>query len=125
MEGTWNLAHEEIVVIMQNGTADTLSVKENVGMMLLEPTATVGGSNVFLDFSLTLVNSNFRWVALPFKCDDARKRVFVYNFFCNDIFGCDLVCTIEKDTPTEQRWSFIKSLGNGQHRKTTWVLVKG
>ncbi|RMG61690.1 MAG: hypothetical protein D6722_19345 [Bacteroidetes bacterium] len=121
MEGTWTLAHEEVVHILPSGEVVPISEGQNLGTLLLENN---DDSRVFLDYTLTLPGVNFDWNQKPFKCDEARRRVFFYNFFCNEIFNCDLVATIQEDTPQRQVWMFIRPEGNGIHRRVTWTFER-
>ncbi|MEZ4826452.1 MAG: hypothetical protein R3C61_09175 [Bacteroidia bacterium] len=125
MEGVWNIAHEEIVIIHPDGSVADVSETENVGVLTLTAEE---GDRVFRTYSLTLTNSTFSLSGLPFKADEELKRVFFYNFFCGDIFGCDWVGTIEVNEKNRQQWSFIRQIDNpngaDSHRKTTWTLSR-
>lgn len=125
MEGSWNIARQETSVIGNDGTVTDVEVITDAGTLLLsEPS---GGSDLFLDYTLTLSFSSFTWSGLPFKTDDFNKRVFFYNFFCPDLFGCDWVGTIEEDQPGKQVWVFFRRTtmnGAQAHRKTVWTLER-
>ena len=123
MEGVWKI-DEVIVLINQDGSTSPVSETDGVGTLIL--TRPEFDDGVFLDYSLSLTNSNYSWSNQPFKTDEARKRVFFYYFYCPDLFGCDMVATIEMDKRNEQRWSFFRqvSQGNATHRKVTWTLTR-
>jgi hypothetical protein len=120
MEGTWQM-DETVILINQDGSTTPVSETPAVGTLLLQSN---GASGIAMDYSLTLTNSTYTWEILPFKTDEDNKRVFFYYFFCNEIFGCDLVATIEKNERNLQQWSWVRPAGNGQHKKVTWVLKK-
>lgn len=125
MEGSWNIARQETSVINNDGTVSDVEIITDAGTLLLtEPS---GGSNLFLDYTLSLNFSTFTLSGLPFKTDEFNKRVFFYNFFCPDVFGCDWVGTIEEDQPGKQVWVFFRrTTTNGvqAHRKTVWTLER-
>jgi hypothetical protein len=122
MEGTWNIAREIIEIIQTDGTTTLESDERNVGFFTF--TSPPDGV-VFTNYSLVLNNSSFSINSEPFKCDEERKRVFFYYFYCLDLFGCDLVATIEEDGRNRQVWSFIRPTGEEvNHRKVTWELEK-
>jgi len=120
MEGTWTI-NEAITRIYEDGSTEVISNTPNVGTLLLEPSDFEGG--VFLDYTLTLNNSSFTWVQKPFKTGEGRKRVFFYYFYCEELFNCDMVATIEEDKRNSQKWSFYKN-ESGFHRKVTWELSR-
>ncbi|MCB0705136.1 MAG: hypothetical protein KDC34_07490 [Saprospiraceae bacterium] len=125
MEGTWNIAEETIILINPDGKTELVSQATDVGTLLLEEP--ILGDGIFLDYTIVLNNNPYTWVKLPFKTDDERKRVFFYNFYCGDVFNCDMSATIEVDKKDEQMWSFFRqdtaTSGSGTaHRKTTWTL---
>ena len=121
MVGTWNIDREVIEQIFPDRSVVEEADNENIGTLLLEEQAGIG--EVFLDYTLRIDGVNYPWNQLPFKTDEERKRVFFYNFFCPEIFGCDLVCTIVKDERNRQVWHFIRPQ-SGQHRKVTWTLSR-
>lgn len=127
MEGTWDIVEESIILINPDGTTETLSEKTDVGVLTL--TEPVFDDGVFLDYTLTLNDGSFSWSLQPFKADEEAKRVFFYYFYCNDLFGCDMIATIESDKRNTQQWSFYRKTGatsgsGTAHRKTTWVLER-
>ena len=127
MEGTWNIANETIVQIMPDGSTQVTSDTDNAGTLIIEEDDFELGK-VFMNYSLSLTTSNFNWTQEPFKTDEERKRVFLYYFYCEDLFGCDMIATIEEDKPNRQVWNFFRQDGsvNGVtvHRKVTWTLEK-
>ena len=124
MLGAWTIG-EEVVQIQADGSTHEVSKSMEVGTIsFAEPEFDEG---VFLDYTLLLNNSSFSLHQQPFKTDESRSRAFLYYFYCNELFHCDLIATIEKDTRKEQVWSFFRQDNfNGQptHRKTTWTLTK-
>ncbi|MDP5170640.1 MAG: hypothetical protein NWR72_10370 [Bacteroidia bacterium] len=123
--GSWNIAVQETQVINSDGSISDERRETDVGeLTITEP----DGSPTYLEYSLTLTNSNYRWNFLPFKTDDTNQRVFFYFFFCSDILGCDWVGTIEENLPDRQVWVFYRSTtgsnGAPAHRKTTWRLER-
>jgi hypothetical protein len=128
MEGVWNIAQEEIVLINPAGSTDPVSSGTDIGVLTLEAGDFIDQSAGSLYYTLELTNSNFSWRDLSFKTDPERKRVFFYNFYCDDLFGCDMIATIIEDKPNQQVYSFIRRAGstNGGsiHRKTTWTLER-
>jgi len=125
MEGTWIIEREVIEQIYADGTVIEEADNENIGTLLLEDQEGVG--NVFLDYTLQINGATYPWNRLPFKTGEERKRVFFYNFFCPEVFGCDLVCTIIEDERNRQVWQFVRPRGSGatfHHRKVTWTLTR-
>ncbi len=120
MEGSWEIIQEEIILIKRDGNTELLSDKENVGSLLLSDP---GFGDTFLDYTLRIEGTTYPWNQLPFKTDEERKRVFFYNFFCADLFGCDFVGTILEDKVNRQRWQFIRPSGD-DHRRITWTLER-
>jgi hypothetical protein len=120
MEGSWNIARETVILINPDGTTDLLVDDEDAGTLLLSEDAL---SDKFLIYTLRLNRSNFQWAPNSMKCDEERKRVMFYFFYCGDIFGCDMNATIEEDMPDRQVWSFFRPVGDG-HRKVTWTLER-
>ncbi|MFY0672744.1 MAG: hypothetical protein JXQ87_05045 [Bacteroidia bacterium] len=123
MEGTWQM-NEVIIHINPDGTSTQISETPIFGTLILQNDPNAIDVGIWLEYSITLNNSNFRWELLPFKTDEDNKRVFFYNFFCNELFGCDLVATIEKNERNLQQWSWIRPEANGVHKKVTWTLTK-
>lgn len=116
---------EVISNIYSDGSSQIESETENVGTLTLVPSEIEDG--VFLEYTLELADGSFMWSAKPFKTDESRKRVFFYYFYCEELFGCDMVATIEEDSRKKQVWSFFRPTNqNGQptHRKVTWTLTK-
>ncbi|MCB0637954.1 MAG: hypothetical protein KDC54_15100 [Lewinella sp.] len=125
MEGTWEITREVITLIKPDGSTETTVDRENAGVLELNDD---NDDKFFLNYNLTVDGSNYSWVNLPFQCDEERKRVLFYYFYCDDIFGCDMIATIEEDKPRRQQWSFFRQSGSEPggtvHRKVTWVLEK-
>jgi len=120
MEGSWTI-DETITHIYPDGQSEEVSSGKGIGTLLLEPPEFDEG--VFLDYTLTLNNSSFTWSKKPFKTDEGRKRVFFYYFYCEELFNCDMVATIEEDEKSTQKWSFYRPEA-GYHRKVTWELTR-
>lgn len=118
MEGTW-IIDETITHIYPDGRAEVASTTPSVGTLLLERSDFDDG--VFLDYTLTLNNSSYSWNRKPFKTDEGRKRVFFYYFYCEELFNCDMVATIEEDKANSQVWNFYR-VESGYHRKVHWKL---
>ena len=124
LQGSWNIAHERVILINPDGTTETLEDRDDAGTLLL----TAQGDNYFLNYSLTVVGSNFTWVDKSFTTDEKQKRVLFYNFYCEELFGCDMIATIEERANNRQVWSFFRRAGSSSggtiHRKTTWILER-
>lgn len=121
MEGSWNMARETIVRINPDGTVDELANRVDAGIIEFSQDEF---DNFFVNYSISLNYDPFRWTDKSFKTDEKNKRAIFYNFYCEDLFGCDMIATIETNERDRQIWSFYRSLGAGAHRKTTWTLVR-
>lgn len=126
MVGTWNIVEERSQRINSDGTIDQVENSTDVGELILsEPSFS---ADIFMDYSIFFTASGFSLRDRAFKTDEDRKRVFFYNFFCDDLFGCDWAGTIEEDEPARQVWTFYRRTsganGGSAHRKITWTLEK-
>ncbi len=120
MEGSWSLVKEEIALINPDGTTDLESESENIGSLTL---TNPENSDLFLYYDLSIPGVYNR-ARDGFKIGEEGERVFFYYFYCDDIFGCDLVCTIVENSSNRQVWQFIRPRGNGVHRRVTWTFER-
>ena len=128
MEGVWNIAQEDIIRINPDGSVEQVSSGTDIGTLTLREGDGIDQSANFLYYTIELASSNYSWRDLPFKSEEEQKRVFFYYFYCQDLFHCDMIATIEEDQANRQKWSFFRREGSGNggtvHRKTTWVLER-
>lgn len=125
MVGTWNIVQEDVRRINSDGTVDREATNLQIGTLLLtEPDF----SAILIDYSITFPGANFSRSGYGFKTDENAKRVFLYNFFCDDIYNCDWVGTIEEDETDRQVWTFYRGTtganGAPAHWKYTWTLER-
>ncbi|MEM6262926.1 MAG: hypothetical protein AAGI38_10495 [Bacteroidota bacterium] len=123
--GEWNIATEKRVLVKADGKEEILVDTTNVGTLMLAETEEDG---IFLSYTLSLADGSFSIQDQPFKLDNYGKRAFFYYFYCSELFGCDMIATIEEDQKDRQVWSFFRRAGTTsqgpEHRKTTWFLER-
>jgi hypothetical protein len=120
MEGNWELTQEEQIWIKPDGTTELLSEGTNLGTLTLtNPT----DSDLFLYYDLQIPGV-FSRARDGFKTGEEGKRVFFYYFYCDELFGCDLVCTIKENTENRQVWQFVRPYSSGGHRRITWTFER-
>lgn len=119
MEGTWQLAHEEQLQIFPDGSTDLLSEGDNLGTLTL---TNPFDSDLFLYYDLSIPGVYSR-SSDGFKIGEEGKRVFFYYFYCDDLFGCDLACTILENEANRQVWQFVRPNAEG-HRRITWTFER-
>lgn len=124
MVGTWKIAREKIVLINPDGSVDEVANRTDAGTLELYQEEF---DRFFMQYNLTLTYSNFRWTGKACKTDENNKRMNFYNFYCDELFGCDMIATIETNERDRQIWSFFRragsTTGGTAHRKTTWTLI--
>ncbi|MCB0736125.1 MAG: hypothetical protein KDC92_01335 [Bacteroidetes bacterium] len=123
MEGTWSIS-EVREHILYDGTTVPISSGDDIATLTLAKPEFEEG--IFLDYSFALNTGAFA-ISGNFKTDESRQRAFLYYFYCESLFGCDLIATIEEDKVNKQVWSFIRRddyNGEPTHAHTTWTLTK-
>ncbi len=121
LEGKWKLVSETITIINPDGTVNFESEEFDVGELAL---TNEQGLDFFLEYTLTLNDGTVVAGPLPFQNDEQNKRIIFFNYFCTDLFDCDLVATVEENKSGRQVWNWYRPFGSGSHRRVRWVFER-
>ncbi len=106
LEGTWNIVSSQRTLIYSDGSVDLIEDLNDAGTITIsEDQLAVGDESKSYSMSYQNVNGNSFSPSGLMSADENRTRIFFYAALCRDIFGCDLIWTVEKETKNKQVWA--------------------